>query len=71
MGAERLFFCGSAGGRSPLDAPAALKGTTGALKRGCPGPGDVTGVSLRDSGSGLRQLLGTVGNGKGSDTERS
>lgn len=67
MGAERLFFCGSAGGRSPLDAPAALSGSTGALKRGCAG----TGVSLRHSGRGLRQLLGTVGNGKGSDTERS
>lgn len=71
MGVERLFFCGSAGGRSPLGAPAALSEATGALKRGCNGPGDVTRVSLRDSGRGLRQLLGTVGNGKGSDTERS
>lgn len=71
MGAERLFFCGSAGGRSPLDAPIALTGTTGALKRGCAGPGDVMGVSLRHSGRGLRQLLETVGNGNGSDTERS
>lgn len=71
MGAERLFFCGSAGGRSPLDAPTALSGATGALKRGCGGPGEVTGVSLRHSGSGLRELLGTVGNGNGSDTERS
>lgn len=71
MGTERLFFCGSAGGRSPLDAPTVLSGTTGALKRGCAEPGDVTGVSLRHSGRGLRQLLGTVGNGNGSDTERS
>lgn len=57
MGTDRLFFCGSAGGCSPLEVPAALSGATGALKRGCAGPGDVTGVSLRDSGRGLRQLL--------------